>query len=169
MNHLVFLGIALFIALIIWCAFAVVGAKRNRVPDERRIFTNVMEWTWEYFDTYREVESLYDEFTEIHSQDSCGRDIACQITEKDEGKERIVSICFVPEDSPNIPDSIKQPGQLPTIVCAGANCRSEAEAAIKKILCLNDDSEVRNHLIGSDGPDIFYDPNPREFLDAEYK
>lgn len=121
--------------------------------DDSFRFINVMNLTWEYFDSHPKS----DELTELHYCTREGEDIGCQISsQKGEGGRYEILLLFSLPDGMSRPVYLQgQEGSPYEIILKGHDCREKAATVIKEVMGVTDSTKVPYQLAGNQGP-VFY-------------
>ena len=119
--------------------------------DESHRFGNVMDKTWEYFDSHPGT----DAGTYIHS---IIHDRACFVSEVlHEEKGKAVKLTFDIDDGVILPHFPLNADGQPGTTLYGPDARHKAGEIIKSVLELTDGSLVSHQIAGSDGPEHYFD------------
>lgn len=142
------------------------GIYDNKFDDTFR-FLNVLNLTWEYFDSH----PASDELTELHYSTRKGEDIGCQICSQrgEDGQSEILLLFSLPDGMPRPAYLQDQNGNPYEIILKGSDCREKAATVIKEVMGITDSTKVPYQLAGSQGP-VFYFARIDEKTDAiEFK
>ena len=119
--------------------------------DDTHKIGKVLRQTWDYFDTNLNTDAI----TEIRS---VVYDRACLVTEKiDENGRRVTIVTFIIDNYYKLPDYPMNSEGQPEVIFEGPSARNKAEAIIKKVLKLTNESRVSYQLAGTNGPEHYFD------------
>ena len=156
------IAILLIIAgLLCFVSFILVRTMRSsdkfnpatRTLDDSFQLVNVLNRTWEYFDSHPKSNGL----TEIHYSAREGGDIGCQISCRrgKSGQEEIMLSFCLPDNMPLPAEFQGQGGNPYELIIKGRDCREKAAVAVKEIMGITDSTKVPYQLAGSLGPILY--------------